>query len=435
MSISFAMHQKSIVDAYNQVIDDKEDIDWALFSYKANNELYLEETGDGGLEELESEFNSGKIQYAFVSITDPNTKMNKFLLIIWQGDGVPATRKGSCANHVRDVKRFFKNHHIAIVARNEDEVQAGEIMKQVLKTTSNFTFIAPSNNSDPQKNVSSVYKPIKPIEEIKNTRNQKFWNKMQQEEESRKNEEKKLAIMKDKQQEERLKEEQIRSEENRKKIEKQREIEISEKLKAQKIADNYKEIESYEKNKWEARQMVKQSSSHTRLLWQERENDKNQQLNNRVNHPIKNLSSSFIEPQQLELTTNYAMKVNDPVFKQTTNVNDIVKNEPENKTQQQSQQRIHEDQQTKEFEAAKNKVEDYEQVEITSESDNNNMSSPGQSITVRALYDYQAADDTEISFDPDDFITNVEQIDEGWWQGTGPDGNFGLFPANYVEII
>lgn len=45
------------------------------------------------------------------------------------------------------------------------------------------------------------------------------------------------------------------------------------------------------------------------------------------------------------------------------------------------------------------------------------------------------ADDTEISFDPDDFITNVEQIDEGWWQGTGPDGNFGLFPANYVEIV
>ena len=27
-----------------------------------------------------------------------------------QGEGVPATRKGSCANHVRDVKRFFKVH-------------------------------------------------------------------------------------------------------------------------------------------------------------------------------------------------------------------------------------------------------------------------------------------------------------------------------------
>ena len=35
------------------------------------------------MEELESEFNSGKMQYAFVSITDPNTKMTKYLLIIW----------------------------------------------------------------------------------------------------------------------------------------------------------------------------------------------------------------------------------------------------------------------------------------------------------------------------------------------------------------
>merc|ERR1712096_415658 len=122
------MGRKEMVDAYKAILDDNNETDWALFSYKANNELYLESTGDEGLEELESEFNSGKMQYALVRILDPNTKMKKFLLIIWQGEGVPATRKGSCANHVRDVKRFFKNHHIAIVARNEDEVQAGEIM-------------------------------------------------------------------------------------------------------------------------------------------------------------------------------------------------------------------------------------------------------------------------------------------------------------------
>jgi len=240
MSISFAMHQKTIVDAYNQVIDDKNELNWALFSYKANNELYLEETGDGGLEELESEFNSGKMQYAFVSITDPNTKMTKYLLIIWQGEGVPATRKGSCANHVRDVKRFFKNHHIAIVARNEDEVQADEIMKSVLKTTSSFTYVAPSNKSDPHQSVSSVYKPIKPIEEIQNTRSQQFWNKMQREEESRIDEEKRLIVTKDRHQEKRLKEEHIRSEEHRKYLENQRDKEISEKLKSQQIADDKK---------------------------------------------------------------------------------------------------------------------------------------------------------------------------------------------------
>ena len=45
------------------------------------------------------------------------------------------------------------------------------------------------------------------------------------------------------------------------------------------------------------------------------------------------------------------------------------------------------------------------------------------------------AGEDEISFDPDDIITEIEQIDEGWWRGRAPDGTFGLFPANYVELI
>nr|CAD7426260.1 unnamed protein product [Timema monikensis] len=52
-------------------------------------------------------------------------------------------------------------------------------------------------------------------------------------------------------------------------------------------------------------------------------------------------------------------------------------------------------------------------------------------LQARALYDYQAADSTEITFDPGDIITHIDQIDEGWWQGLGPDGTYGLFPANY----
>lgn len=45
------------------------------------------------------------------------------------------------------------------------------------------------------------------------------------------------------------------------------------------------------------------------------------------------------------------------------------------------------------------------------------------------------ADETEISFDPENLITGIEVIDEGWWRGYGPDGHFGMFPANYVELI
>lgn len=45
------------------------------------------------------------------------------------------------------------------------------------------------------------------------------------------------------------------------------------------------------------------------------------------------------------------------------------------------------------------------------------------------------ADESEITFDPGDIITNIEQIDEGWWEGMGPQGVYGLFPANYVELL
>ncbi|GBP76358.1 Src substrate cortactin [Eumeta japonica] len=56
-----------------------------------------------------------------------------------------------------------------------------------------------------------------------------------------------------------------------------------------------------------------------------------------------------------------------------------------------------------------------------------------ESYTARALYDYQAAAPDEISFDPDDIITNIVMIDEGWWQGLCK-GAYGLFPANYVQL-
>ncbi|KAL6114356.1 uncharacterized protein ACO6RY_05140 [Pungitius sinensis] len=56
-------------------------------------------------------------------------------------------------------------------------------------------------------------------------------------------------------------------------------------------------------------------------------------------------------------------------------------------------------------------------------------------MCVRALYDYQAEDESEISFEPGDIIKDVETVDTAWWRGWSKDGCQGLFPANYVETI
>uniref|UniRef100_A0A672RN77 Drebrin n=1 Tax=Sinocyclocheilus grahami TaxID=75366 RepID=A0A672RN77_SINGR len=72
------------------------------------------------------------------------------------------------------------------------------------------------------------------------------------------------------------------------------------------------------------------------------------------------------------------------------------------------------------------------QMEVVTE---NGESSAERLLRVRALYDYQAEDDTELSFEPGDIISDVETIDKAWWRGSSKDGRQGLFPANYVETI
>jgi cortactin len=63
------------------------------------------------------------------------------------------------------------------------------------------------------------------------------------------------------------------------------------------------------------------------------------------------------------------------------------------------------------------------------------LSPDNPGVTALALYDYQAAADDEISFDPDDLITHIDMIDAGWWKGLhAKTYTYGLFPANYVQL-
>lgn len=60
-------------------------------------------------------------------------------------------------------------------------------------------------------------------------------------------------------------------------------------------------------------------------------------------------------------------------------------------------------------------------------------------LMARTLFDYQAAEPDELSFDVDDLITNIEKPDAGWYEGTitYKDGRKkrGLFPANHVKLL
>ncbi|KAF1996815.1 hypothetical protein P154DRAFT_622880 [Amniculicola lignicola CBS 123094] len=59
--------------------------------------------------------------------------------------------------------------------------------------------------------------------------------------------------------------------------------------------------------------------------------------------------------------------------------------------------------------------------------------SAAKGVTAVAVYEYDAAEDNELSFPEDATITNVEFPDEDWWLGSYG-GKSGLFPANYVQL-
>lgn len=96
-------------------------------------------------------------------------------------------------------------------------------------------------------------------------------------------------------------------------------------------------------------------------------------------------------------------------------------------TAQLSEQELIEQLKNDEIEPVEDEEQQQQQQFVLSPDD------PG--IIAYALYDYQAAAEDEISFDPGDVITHIEMIDEGWWKGLHqPTLLYGLFPANYVQL-
>jgi drebrin-like protein len=53
----------------------------------------------------------------------------------------------------------------------------------------------------------------------------------------------------------------------------------------------------------------------------------------------------------------------------------------------------------------------------------------------KAEYDYEAAEDNEVSLREGEIVTNVEKIDPDWWVVTNEKGQSGLVPANYLSPL
>jgi len=55
--------------------------------------------------------------------------------------------------------------------------------------------------------------------------------------------------------------------------------------------------------------------------------------------------------------------------------------------------------------------------------------------TALIQFDYEKAEDNEIELREGEYVHNIEMVDADWWVGTNEQGETGLFPSNYVEVV
>ncbi|XP_001604707.1 drebrin-like protein [Nasonia vitripennis] len=537
MAINLTKNKDALVAAWQSVVDDKSPTNWAVYGYEGQtNNLKVVSTGKGGLEEMIEELNSGMIQYAFCRVIDMKTTLPKCLLINWQGEGAPIVRKGTCANHIRDIERLLKGAHITINARSDEEVEVDLIMDKLSRATaSTYKFNEPrGENGERTGPVGTTYRRVVPAQEINASERDQFWQKEEIEEKQRLEQERarqeqnrrKLEeeVRKREEAESKVREQKITTREDittRQRQAEQRAEEIKN-LRNQNIAANDRNSDSDDEPKSrsdelrrqrskEAQELIAQRTINARAIFERNSSagqtrtpliqhhkgnhveaakkafEQSQLQQNKVKEPIKieNKSNTEIKPEKIQPVKQPEPQAPQPQPPQSQTpqsqapqppqpqVQPLPQPQPEPEPEPEPQQlkmqtppqtqpqpitpQIQNDIQVKREESppikensiVENNVLQYnEDIPLGNLEDAENelygqletgqylyLDPNNQGMKARALYDYQAADDTEITFDPGDIITHIDAIDEGWWQGLAPDGTYGLFPANHVEVI
>lgn len=544
MAVNLTKNRDSLHQTWKEVVDDKNDANWAIFGYEGQTfDLKVVSKGDGGLEEMVEDLNSGKIMYAFCRVIDPKTSLPKFVLINWQGEGAPGDRKGKCANHINDISNFFTGAHVTINARTEDDVEPSIVLDKVSKSTGSvYSFKDRAGPLQDHKPVGSVYRRIIPAAEINPAERDKFWEKQETEEKRRLEEDRRKAEDAQRKLEEERHQRELLDAQRRERMIKERTSSISQIRQAENAADGIVHQTEEEKKRWqkqmeddaeeerrrkqrsdvtrqerneELQTLISQRTINARAIF-EQNTSAGQMSSMNTKYPSRQFSKEFpkanaisngdrgalspghsssgVSPPSTGSPPSYRsplspdetppspapasppMSYNSSAFSDSSKNSHVV-SDPANASQQYNQLKdssvavpewkdaIH-NQSSVPTVAESVLKETYEErdlpqgggLDVVHGEQLSNAVEPdlataklvyadgfahdiyegqddGQGLMARALYDYQAADETEISFNPDDVITNIDQIDEGWWQGLAPDGTYGLFPANYVELI
>ncbi|CAO3634899.1 unnamed protein product [Mucor fragilis] len=481
--VNFTTHGPDLNAAYQAVISEKDDTNWLVYAYdKGTYDLRVQATGDGGLEELNDEFSDGKVQFAYAKVIDPNTELPKFVFIGWCGSGVPELRKAFFNSQLSDVSKFFKSFHVQINARDEADVEPELIMKRVAES-SGANYSVHKESAKPQARVTpvgSVYKKTEipniaamqresmtkenapkpvgtnytPVQTTPRKMEQR-WN-MAQTQDSGAN-----AVRAER---ERFEKEVRDREMQQAKVQppppqqQQDDDDDSDRLQAEAEAAARREQEDADRRRREQeaeeRRVRQQQDDMARQRAQEEEDRQRQEeeeYHRRQQMEQQEQDERRQQQQQEEERRRHEQEEQERQRRQAEKEEDERREAAERQRRQQQEQEEaeHQRQQLKRQEEERQRQEEealQSQLSQTADRAVHASQAAGaaaaapsgshQGVSAVVLFEYDASETNEMTLVEGEVVTQIDQVDEGWWFGVSEDGKKqGLFPANYVQIL
>ncbi|KAM9348801.1 drebrin isoform 1-T1 [Symphorus nematophorus] len=232
MAVNLGKNRLDLLTAYQDVIDETSDTDWALYTYEDDsNDLTLASSGGGGLAEITLTFDNARVMYGFCSLKEPTSALPRYILINWVGEDVPDARKCACASHVATIADFFQGVEVIVNASSLDDIDPSAIGQRLTNGTAVVASPVLSRlrtRDEEHGDVGTVYEKTNAEVEMKKINREEFWEQAKREEELRKEEEKRKAAEERQRYEEERMELERKEQENREKRYREREQQIEE---------------------------------------------------------------------------------------------------------------------------------------------------------------------------------------------------------------
>ncbi|XP_030009852.1 drebrin isoform X3 [Sphaeramia orbicularis] len=254
MAVNLGKNRLALLTAYQDVIDESSDTDWALYTYEDDtNDLILATSGGGGLQEITMTFDNSSVMYGFCSLKEPSAALPRYILINWVGEDVPDARKCACASHVATIADFFQGVEVIVNASSLEDIEPSAIGQRLTNGTAAVASPVLSRlktREDEHGDVGTVYEKTNAEVEMKKINREEFWEQAKREEELRKEEEKK-----------KLAEERQRFEEERMELERK-----EQENRERRYRERERQIEEHRKKKQEEEEAQERLRSQTTLV-------------------------------------------------------------------------------------------------------------------------------------------------------------------------